>query len=103
MEARRSKASWKTVFRGGEDKYLADQAVQTPIVARKVLCKVCSRKFCMEGDKKRHKRLCERKKAVSEQKGAAQCKACNRMYKSRGGLATHNCRPQGVMSCFDNL
>ena len=100
MEARRSKASWKTLFREGVDKYLAGQAVLTPVVARKVLCKVCSRKFFMAGDKKRHKHLCERKKAVSEQKGAAQCQACSRMYKSRGGLATHNCRPPGNYDLF---
>ena len=90
------KAGWKTVLRERMERYLAGQAVQKPVAAREVVCAVCSRKFRRERDKKRHKCLGERKKAVNEQEVAAQCHACNKWFKSRGGLANHNYRPPGI-------
>ena len=57
-EAMRSRAGCKTVFREGMDKYLAGQAVQTPVAARVVVCKVCSRKIHKEVDKKWQEESC---------------------------------------------
>ena len=67
--------------------------VQAPAAAREVVCEVCSRTFSREGDKKRHKCLNERSKPVCAQTGAVQCQIRGRWFKSRGGLAVHNCRP----------
>ena len=38
---------------------------------------------------KRHKCVDERRKPVSEQRGAAQCLICRKWFRSRGGLALH--------------
>ena len=84
------------------ERYSAGQAVQTPVAASEVVCAVCSRKLHRGGNKNRHKCLGERKKAVSEQEGAAQYQACNKWFKSRGGLANHNGRHPGSKDPFLN-
>ena len=52
------------------------------VVARDVVCQVCSRSFRRESDK-RHKCVAERQRPVYEQSGA------RRWFRSRGGLAVH--------------
>ena len=59
-----------------------------------VLCQECGRCFRREGDKKRHKCSSERRKPVSEQRGAVQCEFCHRWFRSRGGHSVHTCRPR---------
>ena len=94
-EATKSRAGCRATCRKGMKRCSEDQAVRASVVAREVRCEVCSRKFRREGDKRRHKCLSERRKAVSEQRGAAQCQTCKRWFRSRGGLAVHTCRPPG--------
>ena len=94
-EATKSRAGWRATCREGMKRCSEGQAVRASAVAREVRCEVCSRKFRREGDKRRHKCLSERRKAVSEQRGAAQCQTCTRWFRSRGGLAVHTCRPPG--------
>ena len=60
-----------------------------------VECEVCGRNFRREGDKKRHKCMNERRKPVSQQKGAVHCVTCCSWFKSRGGLAVHMCGDRG--------
>ena len=61
---------------------------RTLAAGRGVVCEVCSRSFRREGDKKC---VDERRKPVSEQRGAAQCLTCRKWFRSRGGLALHTC------------
>ena len=49
-----------------------------------VHCSVCGRTFCREQDRARHK-------PVHQQQGALQCFTCERWFRSKGGLAVHNC------------
>ncbi len=43
----------------------------------------------------KHKCADERKKPLSQQKGAVRCISCNRWFGSRGGLAVHRCHSDG--------
>ena len=52
---------------------------------REVQNEVCGRKFRRESDKKRHKCVDERRKPLSQQKGAVQCEMFHRWFHSRGG------------------
>ena len=57
--------------------------VHRPPVNQLVLCEVCNRTFS-----------CERRKPISEQKGAVQCPRCFKWFKSMGGRAIHICVPR---------
>ena len=67
--------------------------VEASVAVRDVVCKVCTRKFRRESDKKRQKCLAERQKPISEQHGVIQCQQCHSWFRSRGGLTVHRCRP----------
>ena len=94
-EACRSRAGWRALCRCGFESHAEMQAVaaHTEPQRRDVECEICNRSFRRECDKKRHKCISERQKPVSEQSGATQCAVCSRWFRSRGGLAVHNCRP----------
>ena len=95
-EARRSRAGWRARCRMGiEEMVEAQQSRKRVTTVRDVECEVCGRKFRREGDKKRHKCVDERRKPVSQQRGAVQCEGCRKWFRSRGGLAVHRCRPPG--------
>ena len=68
--------------------------VHRPPVNQLVLCEVCNRTFSRESDKKRHKCVDERRKPISEQKGAVQCPRCFKWLKNMGGRAVHTCVPR---------
>ena len=72
---------------------------QRAAVTSEVECGVCGRTFRRESDQKRHKCVNERRKPVSQQKGAVECVTCHRWFRSRGGgLAVHVCRPGSLGS-----
>ena len=95
VEALRSRAGWRVLYRDGVDSYRERQTISAPTaVVRDVVCEVCSRNFRRESDKARHKCADERRKPISEQQGATKCLQCKRWFRSRGGLAVHRCAPQ---------
>ena len=66
------------------------QVAQSLTAAREIKCKVCSRKFRRESDRKRHKCLKERSLPVSKQRGAAQCqRATSGLEAGVAWLSTH--------------
>jgi len=93
QEATQSRAAWRTRYRDGLDVYRENRTVVGLVAEREVVCDVCSRKFRRESDRKKHKCLAERRKPISEQRGAVQCQQCHSWFRSRGGLAVHRCRP----------
>ena len=98
-EATRSRAGWRSLCRCGLELHAETQAsISAGVAVLEVVCEVCGRVFRREGDKKRHKCVTERRKPVSEQRGAAQCSVCNKWFRSRGGLALHNCQPQATVT-----
>ena len=90
-EATRSITGWRVLYRVGLESCweMRRAQAQASVVVRDVVCMVCSRSFRRESDKKRHKCVAERQRAVCEQSGAAQCFQCQRWFRSRGGLAVH--------------
>lgn len=95
-EARQSRARWRAMcWIGIEEFREAQQSRSQSSSVRNVVCDECGRAFRRESDKKRHKCLDERRKPVSQQKGAVQCGTCRKWFKSRGGLTVHACRPPG--------
>ena len=95
-----SRARWRAMYRLGmedlaETRQSQGQRGATITANRDVQCEVCGRKFSRESDRKRHKCVDERRKPVSQQKGAVQCGTCHRWFRSRGGKAVHVCRQPG--------
>ena len=92
-----SRAGWRAMCRLGMEELAETRQSQRQRAAatRDVECEVCGRKFRRESDRKRHKCVDERRKPVSQQKGAVQCGSCRRWFRSRGGLAVHVCSRPG--------
>ena len=91
-ESRTSRAEWRALCHSGMEAH--QEAIRVacgPSVVKNVICVVCNRSFRRESDKKRHKCLDERRKPVSEQRGAVQCQTCRRWFRSKGGMAVHSC------------
>ncbi len=90
-----SRDGWRSRCREGVRRQLESRAAAAArsrsSVGREVWCGLCNRRFRREADKKRHKCADERKKPLSQQKGAVKCISCNRWFGSRGGLAVHRC------------
>ena len=59
------------------------------VVVRDVVCRVCSKSFRRESDRKRHKYIDERRMFIWDQKGAVQCLKCQKWFKSKGRMAVH--------------
>ena len=89
-----SREGWRAMCRLGLEELQSRRGAEVS-TTREVLCEVCGRKFRQESDKKRHKCAAERKKPVSQQRGAVQCGTCHRWFKRRGGMAVHVCRQPG--------
>ena len=91
--------TWYTsaLHRDQWDNLYNERVSNSQLLARAALptvqCTVCSRTFCREQDKARHKCIEERLKPVHQQQGALQCAVCERWFRSKGGLAVHNCNP----------
>ena len=62
-----------------------------PTPARSVSCDLCHRDFSRPSDLARHKCIQERSLPVQNQRGAVQCSACQRWFRSKGGRAVHSC------------
>ena len=91
-EATTLRAAWRASCGLGLENHREQRATEPSIpVVRQVTCEVCSRTFLRESDRKRHKCSSERRKPVWEQKGAVQCVACSRWFRSKGGLTVHTC------------
>ena len=84
-----SRAGWRAMCRLGMEELAVTRQSQRQRAAatRDVECEVCGRKFRRESDRKRHKCVDERRKPVSQQKGAVKCRSCLRWFRNRGGLA----------------
>ena len=65
-------------------------ALPSPPPRPVVLCSVCDRSFGPSGFK-RHKCTDQRELPVHLQRGAKQCLACYRWFRSAGGLSVHKC------------
>ncbi len=92
-----SRDGWRSRCREGVRRRLESRAAAArsrSSVGRGVWSGLCNRRFRREVDKKRHKCADEKKKPLSQQKGAVKC-TCNRWFGSRGGLAVHRCRSDG--------
>ena len=83
-EARTSRAGWKGMCCAGLESCRENQSAQTSTIVRDVLCEVY---------KKRHECLSERRKPVSQQQGAMQCRQRRRWFRSKGGFAVHRYTP----------
>ena len=84
-EAATSRAVWRATYRQAcADTNYREQHQEH--AAHQVQCLKCQRTFRRECDMKRHKCLSERRKPVSEQRGAVQCPTGKRWFCSRGGL-----------------
>ncbi len=59
--------------------------------SRTVQCGICKKWFCRKADKARHKCVEEQNKPVEDQQGSAQSPIGLQWFRSRGGLAVHNC------------
>ena len=85
-----SRVDWRALYhRGIEAHREVTQTACGPSVVKTVTCTVCGRSFRRESDRKRHKCLDERRKPVSEQRGAVQCQNCHRWFRSKGGMVVH--------------
>ena len=81
-EAATSRAVWRATYRQAcADTNYREQHQEH--AAHQVQCLKCQRTFRRECDMKS---LSERRKPVSEQRGAVQCPTCKRWFCSRGGL-----------------
>ena len=80
-ESRKSRTDWRALYHSGIDHEAHQEVTQTacgPSMVKTVTCTVCGRSFRRESDRKRQKCLDERRKPVSEQRGAVQCQNCHR-------------------------
>ena len=86
-KASASRGEWRRLCRKAAEE-IQQQNQPEPLsdqVPNQFLCPTCLRSFRRESDMKRHKCLDERRKPISEQRGAEQCSVCKRWFASRGG------------------
>ena len=89
-----SRSEWQAIYHTAAAEELSQyHQQQRQNQSNQIQCEQCLRKFRRESDRKRHKCTSERRKPISEQRGAAQCPACKRWFLSRGGLSVHRCTP----------
>ena len=75
---------------GMEEMIEAQQSNKQEAATKDLECEVCGRKFRRESDKKRHKCVEERRKPVSQQRGAIKCEVCKKTHVGLQGPRDHH-------------